>query len=395
MAAELPAAEASATALLLELLQAGLQSVEGRRCVRAALSAIAPGGRFVAAAIGKAALAMALGAREALGAALEAVLVVCPDAPGDEAFVAPAGLEIHRSAHPLPDARSLRAGARLLAWLEALPATVTPLFLISGGASALVEVPIPGVTLSELVRLTQRALADGRDIVALNTARAALSQIKGGALAARLGGRRALALFISDVPSDDPALIGSGLLGPAPGGDAVQREIIASIDRAMDAVVDAARARGLTATRARHRFAGDVRRLATQFTHELALSDTEVRVWGGESTLVLPEAPGRGGRNQHLALAAARLLAGYPNLALLAAATDGRDGPTAEAGAVVDGETCGRIALQGLDCDERLRRADSGTALAAAGALVRTGDTGTNVADLVIGLKRTLRHAVV
>ncbi len=395
MAAELPAAEASATALLLELLQAGLQSVEGSRCVRAALSAIAPGGRFVAAAIGKAALAMALGAREALGAALEAVLVVCPDAPGDEAFVAPAGLEIHRSAHPLPDARSLRAGARLLAWLEALPATVTPLFLISGGASALVEVPIPGVTLSELVRLTQRALADGRDIVALNTARAALSQIKGGALAARLGGRRALALFISDVPGDDPALIGSGLLGPAPGGDAVQREIIASIDRAMDAVVDAARARGLTATRARHRFAGDVRRLATQFTHELALSDTEVRVWGGESTLVLPEAPGRGGRNQHLALAAARLLAGYPNLALLAAATDGRDGPTAEAGAVVDGETCGRIALQGLDCDERLRRADSGTALAAAGALVRTGDTGTNVADLVIGLKRTLRHAVV
>jgi hydroxypyruvate reductase len=88
-----------------------------------------------------------------------------------------------------------------------------------------------------------------------------------------------------------------------------------------------------------------------------------------------------------LALAAAKLIAGYPQLLLLAAGSDGTDGPTDDAGGLVDAETCGRIVLAGLDPDECLRRADSGTALAAAGALVTTGPTGTNVADLVIGLK--------
>ena len=379
-------------ALLVELFRAGLERVDGRRCVRAALAA-APPGRFAAAAIGKAALAMALGAQEALGESLERLLVICPDERPDQSLGDRPGLEIHRSAHPVPDERSLHAGARLLSWLEALPAEVTPLFLISGGASALVEVPISGVTLDELVRVARRGLAEGQDIAALNAARAALSQIKGGRLAARLGGRPALALFISDVPGDDPALIGSGLLGPAPGGDSIRRTVIASIDMAMDAVVEAAQARGLSARRARTRFAGDVARLAVQFTHELALGKAQIRVWGGESTLRLPATPGRGGRNQHLALAAARLLAGYPDLALLVAGTDGIDGPTAETGAVVDGETCGRIALHGLDCDESLRRADSGTALAAAGALLRIGPTGTNVADLVIGAKLPPRLA--
>ncbi len=390
--AERAATGGTRAALLVELLRAGLERVDGRRCVRAALAAVPPG-RFAAAAIGKAALAMALGAQEALGGALERLLVVCPhNQPGETLGDRP-GVEIHKSAHPVPDEHSLRAGARLLSWLEALPPAVTPLFLISGGASALVEVPIAGVTLDQLVRVVRRGLAEGQDIATLNAARAALSQIKGGQLAARLGGRSALALFISDVPGDDPALIGSGLVGPAPGGDSIRRMIVASIDMAMDAVVEAAQARGLTARRARERFAADAARLAVQFTHELALGEAQIRVWGGESTLRLPAAPGRGGRNQHLALAAARLLAGYPDLALLAAGTDGIDGPTAEAGAVVDGDTCGRIALNGLDCDESLRRADAGTALAAAGALLRTGPTGTNVADLVIGAKLPARLA--
>jgi len=389
---ESAAAAGTRGALLVELFRAGLERVDGRRCVRVALAAALPG-RFAAVAIGKAALAMARGAQEALGDSLERLLVVCPDDPSAETLGGRPCVEIHRSAHPVPDERSLLAGARLLSWLEALPSAVTPLFLISGGASALVEAPIPGVTLDELVRVSRRGLAEGQDIAVLNAARAALSQIKGGRLAARLAGRSGLALFISDVPGDDPALIGSGLLGPAPGGDAIRRTIIASIDMAMDAVVEAARARGLSARRARTRFSGDVARLAVQFTHELALGEAQIRVWGGESTLRLPPAPGHGGRNQHLALTAARLLAGYPDLALLAAGTDGIDGPTTAAGAIVDGDTCGRIALLGLDCDESLQRADSGAALAAAGALLRTGPTGTNVADLVIGAKLPPRLA--
>ena len=373
--------------LLIELFRAGLARVDARRCVREALGT-APPGPVWALAIGKAAVSMTLGARDALGDSLEALLVITPPRHGAGALMGMPGVEVLESAHPVPDERSLRAGARLLAWLEALPSTASLLFLISGGASALVEVPMPGVTLEHIANIARRALAGGRDIGSLNAERASCSQLKGGRLAARLGAREGRALLISDVPGDDPAVIGSGILGPAPGGDAVRREVIASIDDAMDAVVTAARARGLTVRRAVGRFSGDAQRLATQFTHELALGQSQVQVWGGESTVQLPPEHGRGGRNQHLALAAARLIAGYPDLALLAAGTDGIDGTSEDAGAVVDGETCARIALHGLDADECLRRADSGTALAAAGALLSTGPTGTNVADLVIGLKQ-------
>jgi glycerate 2-kinase len=101
----------------------------------------------------------------------------------------------------------------------------------------------------------------------------------------------------------------------------------------------------------------------------------------------LPENPGRGGRNQHLALAAARVIAGHDNLMLLVAGTDGTDGVTSDAGGIVDGETCSRVALGTLDVQKCLETADSGAALAAAGDLIHTGPTGTNVGDLVIGLK--------
>ncbi len=377
--------------LLLELLHAGLERVDGRRCVREALLRKPPsaGGAPVwAAAIGKAAPAMMLGAHDALGTSLEQGLVVTKSGHITPELASLQSVEIHESAHPVPDERSLAAGERLLRWVEALPPDVSPLFLISGGSSSLVEVLESGVSLADLARLSARALADGIPIGELNTQRARLSRIKGGRLAAHLAGRPARALFISDVPDDDPALIGSGLLGPSPqGADRIEREVIASADRAVEGVVSAALRRGLSVHRVSQRFAGEAARLAVRFAHELLTGTSQVRVWGGESTVHLPEHPGRGGRNQHLALAAARLLPGYPELLLLCAGTDGTDGPTEEAGALVDSQTCGRIALAGLDPDDCLRRADSGTALAAADALVRTGPTGTNVADLVIGLK--------
>jgi hydroxypyruvate reductase len=225
------------------------------------------------------------------------------------------------------------------------------------------------------------------EIGALNARRVALSAIKGGQLAARLRGRPARALFVSDVPGDDPAVIGSGLMGPAAGGDAVQREVVASVDQAVAAIAAAGRALGLSVHAPPGRFAGSATRLAARFAHELALSAAELCVWGGESTVALPSQPGRGGRNQHLALAAARLLAGHDELLLLAAGTDGSDGVTEDAGALIDADTCARLALAELDADECLKRADSARALAAAGDLLHTGPTGTNVGDLVIGLK--------
>jgi hydroxypyruvate reductase len=112
-----------------------------------------------------------------------------------------------------------------------------------------------------------------------------------------------------------------------------------------------------------------------------------VRLWGGETTVVLPPQPGQGGRNQHLALAAALALRGRQDILLLAAGTDGNDGNTQAAGAIVDGGTVARAAAAGRDAARALREADAGGCLAAAGDLLVTGPTGTNVTDLAIGLK--------
>ncbi len=376
--------------LLLELLQAGLARAAGRRCVRAALleRPMPRGAPVWAAAVGKAATSMVLGAADALGSSLERVLVVTKGGHLAPELESLPGIEVHESAHPVPDERSLAAGRRLLDWVSELPAAVSSLFLISGGASSLVEVLEPGVSLAQLEQLSVRGLAEGIAIADLNARRARLSRIKGGRLAAQLAGRAARALFISDVPDDDPAVIGSGLLGPAAAGlDRIERQVIASVAEAMEGVTAAALQRGLTVECVGGRFAGEAARLAARFAHELLIGNTQVRVWGGESTVRLPPRPGRGGRNQHLALAASKLLAEYPDLSLLAAGTDGTDGPTEAAGGLVDADTCARLALAGLDADDCLSRADSGTALAAVGALVSTGPTGTNVADLVIGLK--------
>jgi glycerate 2-kinase len=172
--------------------------------------------------------------------------------------------------------------------------------------------------------------------------------------------------------------------------DQVSRTIVASIDHAVEAARAAAASRGYDVWASHARFADDAERLAVRFVHELHLNTQQVRIWGGESVVRLPQRPGRGGRNQQMALAAARVMAGHDNLLLLAAGTDGTDGPTEDAGALVDGETCSRIAIAEGDVEQSLRAADAGTALEASGDLVHTGPTGTNVGDLVIGLKLVL-----
>ncbi|HKD53164.1 MAG TPA: DUF4147 domain-containing protein [Steroidobacteraceae bacterium] len=374
--------------LLLGLFQAGLARVDGRRCVSAALARAPLTAPVYVAAIGKAAATMALGAHDALGEAIERTLIITRDPPDLGAFPGGAAPELWLAAHPVPDERSLAAGSRLLAWIDELPQRGLPLFLVSGGSSSLVEVLEPGLTLHDLEALTREALASGSAIGEINAQRAARSRIKGGRLAARLGGRAARALFVSDVPRDDPRIIGSGLMGPAPGGpDHVQREVVASVDQAVAAVAARAAEWGLSVHAPPGRFADDAGRLAVRFAHELLLSPAQLCVWGGESTVQLPARPGHGGRNQHLALAAARLIAGHPDLMLLAAGTDGSDGVTDDAGALVDADTCARLTLAELDADRCLAQADSGRALAASGDLVHTGPTGTNVGDLVVGLK--------
>jgi hydroxypyruvate reductase len=140
------------------------------------------------------------------------------------------------------------------------------------------------------------------------------------------------------------------------------------------------------------RFSTDASDVARAFLDALRASDADGLVWGGESTVRLPAKTGRGGRNQHLALMLARALGANERFTILAAGTDGTDGPTEDAGALIDSGTIERAELAGVDVERAMRDFDSGTALEAAGDLVHTGPTGTNVGDILIGIKQTDRR---
>jgi hydroxypyruvate reductase len=376
--------------ILLELFDAALRAVNGRDAVARSLRE--HGGPVTLLAIGKAASAMALGAHDALGAAIDATLVITKDGHVDPALAGLSRVTIIESSHPVPDERSLAAGAELERWLTKLDARSHPVFLVSGGSSSLVESLRQGHSLPELRALNQQGLAAGLDIAALNARRAGLSRLKGGGVARLLGGRHATALFISDVPGDDPAVIGSGLLGrDRDRPDEILRIIVASVDAAVSRAAQAAQAQGLTLDSRTHRFDGAAEDVAHEFVAALRATSADGLVWGGESTVKLPERHGRGGRNTHLALAAARLLRPQDGLTILAAGTDGTDGPTGDAGAVVDGGTLERAELAGCDVERAFREFDSGTALEYAEDLVHTGPTGTNVGDLLIGIRQSAR----
>jgi hydroxypyruvate reductase len=371
--------------LLLDLFRTALAAVDGRRRVRAALARQGgDGGPVSAFAVGKAAASMMQGALDALGARLARGLVVGPEGSIPAELRAVPGMRALEAGHPRPDERSLAAGEALLDFAAATPAGAHVLLLVSGGASALLEVPAPGVGLAELRALFERSLRERLDIERLNRERIGLSRVKGGRLPGLFRGAAIEALMISDVPRDDPAVLASGLLD-APG---LAPRLVGSLDDALEAALRAATARGLRAVRGAERLAGDAEAAARRICHELAVGDADLHVHGGETTVRLPDCPGRGGRCQHLALAAARAIAGHPDYLVLAAGTDGRDGECEDAGAIVDGETVRRAGDAGLDPDAALAAADSAPFLEAAGDLLHTGATGTNVGDIVLALRR-------
>ncbi len=370
--------------LLLDLFRLALAAVDGRRRVRAALAGREGRGPVSAFAVGKAAASMMLGAVDALGARLERGLVIAPDGAIPPGLARRPGMLTQEAGHPRPDERSLAAGEALLRFAGATPAGSRVLLLVSGGASALMEVPASGVGLAQLRELFDRSLREGLDIERLNRERVALSRVKGGRLAGFFPGSSVEALMISDVPRDDPSVLASGLLD-TPGLD---RRLVGSVDDALDAVERAAASRGLTIARSRDRLAGDAEAAARRICHELAVGEADLCIHGGETVVNLPAHPGRGGRCQHLAVAAARQLEGHGDYLLLAAGTDGRDGASEDAGALVDGETTARARQAGLDPDAALAAGDSGTLLEATGDLVHTGPTGTNVGDIVLALRQ-------
>lgn len=396
--------------LLLSCYTAALAAVDGRAVVAARLRGESPAKPVWVIAVGKAAEAMALGARDALGAAVADAFIVTRIPSG------PLPWPVRAGGHPLPDAASLLAGRELIAFIARLPADADVLVLLSGGASALIEYLPDGITLDDLRRVNEWLLASGLDIGAMNRLRRRLSLLKGGRLADLLAPRTVRCLAISDVPGDDVRWIGSGPLTPigpdedlpsglpAFIGDLLQRsppvapvrengrsirvEIVAGNNEARQAAAKCAESQGIRARVDPALITGDAAEAGRRLAQALLESPCGVlQVWGGETTVRLPARPGRGGRAQHLALSAALTLAGHDGVYLLAAGTDGSDGPGEDAGALVDGETLARGEVHAGRAVEALARADAGTFLEASGDLIQTGPTGTNVMDLILGLR--------
>jgi len=393
-------------ALGLTLAEAALAAVEPRAATAAAIRRLT--GRGVRTtgvtvfAFGKAAVPMTRGALDA--ASVRGGVVIAPSLELATHDLERRGLQVRAGGHPLPAADALETGDRVLALARSLGPDDVALCLISGGGSAMLERPRDGVTLETLQRVTRALLAAGADITALNKVRRALSATKGGRLAAAIAPARVVNVILSDVPGAPLEVVASGPTLPPPDGDAaavlrrhlgpegaalalpppapprlppIETELAADHETARRAVREVARARGLSLTERSGVFGGEARALGAA----LAAEPPGAWVWSGETTVTV-RGDGRGGRNQELALAA--LEAGWRDGLLLALATDGVDGASDHAGAIADA-----AAARGLRPGEARRaldRNDSAPLLARLGAALRTGPTGTNVADLLIRL---------
>lgn len=390
--------------------------------------------RLVIAGFGKAGLPMALAAEEALGAAIDAGLVIVPH---DTKFAKrPSRIEVATAGHPHPDSAGVAASGRILDFARVADKKTLLLLLVSGGGSALFTAPADGITLEEK-QLTSRLLMEaGADIHQLNTVRKHLSSIKGGRLAALAHPARLITFAISDVPGDRPDVIASGpaypdptsfadalavleLLGiaakvptsvrerllkgasgaivetPKPGDPVFSSvtTVIAARNRdAVEAVARAARHSGLKVRILEEAICGEARQagqrlagIAISEREKLAPGERICLVSGGETT-VRVVGKGKGGRNQELALAFAMAIEGISGITLLSAGTDGIDGPTDAAGGVVDGNTTALAKAAGFDPGRSLADNDAYTLLDGCGGLLKTGPTGTNVMDLQIAI---------
>ncbi len=341
---------------------------------------------------------------------------------------------VEEAGHPLPDEAGLRGTERLLVELEDGRPEDRIFFLLTGGASALLVAPAEGITLDDKIRTTELLLRSGADIRELNAIRKHLSRVKGGRLAEKAAPASILALVVSDVIGDDLSSIGSGPAvadpttfedciqivarygieeklprsvrarleagargrlpeTPKPGDPALagaRHVILASNRLSLQAARARASALGFEAEIFQADMVGNVHEVAREYAarlKELARKGGKpsALLAGGELTLVV-KGSGLGGRNQEFALACALHLNGTKGALVLAAGTDGTDGPTDAAGAFADGDTVSRARKMGLVPDAILVNNDSYRFFDRLGDLLKTGPTGTNVNDLVIGL---------
>ena len=367
--------------LLERYWQHAIASVAGDVCVAAALKQEADFRPDQVIAIGKAAGPMTRGALQSLKHE-PYVLVVQKKDCDDGLLAASTNIRIIEAGHPTPDEHSIEAGEAILEAVTSLGPDAQLLMLISGGTSALTELPVDGVSLADIQRATDVLIASGSPIADINSARSRLSQIKGGKLLTSFKGRDVLTLLISDVQGDDPLVIGSGT-GSAYRAINGRERVIASNDLARSAVATAAIADGQTLLGNEESLYGDFENVAEQMSRELSGAGYGIRVWGGEPTVTLPDQPGTGGRNLSLALALAIRLRGTTGISVLVAGTDGDDGSSGVAGAFIDGQTV-------TDVDSAysaLKKADAYSWFRETDALFDCGPTSTNVMDIAIAIK--------
>lgn len=356
----------------------GLETVKGKAAVSHVLDQEQSFRPTMIAAVGKAAIDMYQGCASRF-ADVPALVVT----KYDHGMVEGPGIRCYQAAHPVPDQNSLRAGQALAAWIEQAAPDDVLLMLVSGGASALVEMLDAGTSLDDLKAMTAAALANGSTIEQLNAQRVALSQIKGGKLLGRFAGREVLVLAISDVASDGIDVIGSGIGDRGRFNGVYRSQIIASNRLLRDRLTESCARRGFSVIVNAETLNVPVERVVDETLATVAAAGPGLFIFGGEPTIALPENPGIGGRAQALALLFAKAIAGRSDIDILVSGTDGSDGVSKATGAIVDGATFKRIE----GAENYLLRADSGTFFEKTFEAIVTGPTGTNVADVVIVLR--------
>ena len=429
---------------MLELYDAALAAAAPGQLTAQAVDAlsIAPESRVWVFAFGKAAHPMATAAVASLLGGLHAIVggvVVSPQVDADAPYPT---LISMRGDHPIPGRNSFAAGAKIGDVSPGRRSNEVAVVLISGGASSLIGTPLRGMNEADLTLLYELLLGSGLDIVSTNAIRKRFARWSAGRLALALAPAATHCLAISDVPDDDLSVIGSGPCVPDtttvkdvtailqranlmtripqthrdyltavtrgaipetptkahPAFAHVAARVIGNNRLALDGVAAHAHDRALAVYVAEERSSGEAARVGETIARALIAARANggpgrCMVWGGETTVTVAAHGGRpsgGGRCQELALAAARILheAGdnAAGITLLAAGTDGRDGATDAAGAVVDSTTWSAIAAGGRDPAQALASHESHGALRAASALIARRDTGTNVNDVVIGV---------
>ena len=331
-------------------------------------------------AVGKAAVGMCRGALNQVGEC--PALVVTKYDHADEDVLARHNVRVIESAHPIPDEKSLEAGKVMLDCVQGMANNTRLLLLVSGGASALAESLAGGLTLEELQLITNEMISTGKTIGEINSKRKEMSLVKDGKLLAAFNGAEVRVYAISDVEGDSISTIGSGIGDCHRAISKATSKVIASNQIARQRAVETAQSLGLVVKHNDESLYEDVFKLAPEIGERLKQADKGVYIWGGEPTVILPENPGRGGRNQALALAISEHFKGRDNITLLVAGTDGSDGPTNAAGGLVDGNTF----LDANAATEALKAADAGTYLEQHDSLFVTGPTNTNVMDLAIAI---------